>query len=133
MTSYRLRSARQVFGPVSGVACVPLPGSRHRTYRRVALRQHPGDVRLHPLSGREFPGICGQGTISKHASMCHNLGAKGAPEPWQRPGGMSPWTLPVGTSAMNSVPRRAPGQAGMRTFTVNSSIAARRKRGTQWT
>ena len=95
MTSYTLKSARQVL-PVSGVACLPMPKSRHRPpppggppllgARRCAFvdsAKHPEQFRrLGPLAvarSPEISGVSDLGILATSVQMCENLGAKRSP------------------------------------------------------
>lgn len=91
--------------------CLPPPGSRHRTYRRVAFRHHPGNGRLHPLQGREFPVISRQGEIeSRHASIYNRGHANYKPQPAWQPTGALVRSEPAGHHPGGS--RKLPVSAG---------------------
>jgi hypothetical protein len=85
-----------------------------RRYRRIAAVAFP-----HHRSQRVASDPLG--ILATSVQMCENLGAKRSPRTASTAGGMSPWTLPVGTSVMNSEIDLRFGQARLRTFTVNSS------------
>ena len=139
MTSYTLKSARQVL-PVSGVACLPMPKSAAPPTplrggppllgaRRCAIfvdsAKHPEQFRrLGPLAvarSPEISGVSNLGILATRVQMCENLGAKRSPRTAANGRGHVPLDATRRDFDMHSESRLSGGQAGLCTFTINSS------------